>query len=183
MDNLKDFILASDDSTTFQIYIPTEKISQSAGNLNIEKSVFDTVLSKSLERYGKYTKASEIYYINENIYYKIVNRKDITVKKIVNSDVFQDKTFMIVKTKEETQQEADFPLIDRYNDIKKQNKMIFNLPIGKLNLITQSYEDQDCTYFIEIDFLKDDIKSNEDIKSLLNEIESISENIFLQQRK
>lgn len=173
MDKLKKFILNSDPTSVFDIYFPVKIFDNKAGDLNISKKQFDLLLKSNLEKYGRYNKTSKIIYSFENKTYTLINKKNRLIQKNIKSSTLLTNKYIIVKSIKIDINQEFFPVIDKYHDICKQNMMTFKLPIGELHLITQSYEDQKCTYFYKITFENKDININT-INNLYELISSFS---------
>lgn len=164
MDKLTTF-LTSDNKAHISVYFPRNFINENSGDLNINKDIFDKLISKFLHKFGKYKKSSEIcYFLNEKIY-KQINKKFFSIYKIDTSTLIKVDDCIFVKENYIKIHNDEFPKITEYNNIIKQNKMIFTLDFGTLNLITQTEGNNDTTYFIEIEL--NNLKENK-INSLLS---------------
>uniref|UniRef100_A0A6C0AD34 Uncharacterized protein n=1 Tax=viral metagenome TaxID=1070528 RepID=A0A6C0AD34_9ZZZZ len=171
MDPLESLLTKPSVSAEINVYFPVEYFSENSGNLNLTKDSFDNFIPKCLEKFGKYDKTSEIYYCKNEKVYKTINKKNVHIFKLDTTETLNLKTFIVVRSEYIKITNEEFPKLEYYDDIRKQNKMIFNAGIGRLILITQSHTDAECSYFVELSF--DPLKkmTNEDktqFKSLID---------------
>ena len=152
MDQLENILMKKSDNCEITVYFPTKKYSDNSGDLTIRKDKFDNLISACLSKFGKYEKTSEISYCIDKKIYKTINKKNVQIFKIDFTEVLNLKKFIVVRTNFIKISNEEFPKLENYNDIRKQNKMIFTTDFGKLNLITQSHTDDKCCYFVELNF-------------------------------
>jgi hypothetical protein len=155
------------DNKCVDIYIPTVWDSDNTGSLEIEKNIFDSLIKKSLHKYGKYTKESEILYSNINLIYSIVNKRDRCIYKYnsITTEKVNDVIVNIYDKKKLT--EENFPIVNKYHDICKRNKIMFVFNNISIKLITESYSETDSRYFIEISFVNKDVDAD-DVDAVIN---------------
>lgn len=170
MQTFEDFINNSNDNTIFSVFFVSNLLSDNAGSIKLDKNIFDNVLHKSVSLFGKYKKTSEILYYDNNKILSKLNGKDIFFKEISKNDSYLDKEAMLLYVKKEYNilTHEDFVFKNKYHDICKQNKMIFNTQIGQLYFITESYENKKCSYFLELTFTKKDM--GEQYQNKLNDL-------------
>lgn len=159
---------------TVNIYIPSIKYNDQCGSLNLDKNVFDNLIKQLLKKLGKYTKASEIIYQNGNLTYKIINKKDRQLIQTIPIETICDNSYIINVIDEKILNDSQFPVINKYPNICKRNKMIFSYNNINISLITESYSNDESTYFLELNFAN----ANVSIHHIDEMIKYISSNIF-----
>lgn len=162
---------------TVYLYFPTTKYNSNYGSLHIQKEVFDDLLKKFLKEYGKYTKTSEIIFQITNLTYKIVNKKDRYLIETVPITTIDTNNCIINIVTENKLNYDSFPIINKYNNVCKKNKMIFTNENISISLITETYDSNntnECCYYVEITFTNTDINYHNVDKI----VSYVNENIF-----
>ena len=154
------------------IYIPTIKYNNHLGSLNIEKHIFDNLIKQLLKKLGKYSKASEIIYQNENLTYKIINKKDRHIVQTIPINTIYNNKCLISIVKEKSLDDEQFPVINKYTNICKRNKMIFPFNNINISLITESHNNENSNYFVELHFVNNTTVNHADINEITKYIMS-----------
>ena len=139
------------------VYIPTIKHDAQFGSLNLEKNIFDNLIKHLLKKLGKYSKTSEIIYENENLTYKIINKKDRKLIQTLPVETVCEGSYIVNIVNEKVLGDGQFPVINKYPNICKRNKMTFVYNSINVSLITESYSNDESTYFFELSFTNNNI--------------------------
>ena len=157
-----------------EIYIPTI-MDKNFGSLKLKKHVFDNLIKQMLREYGKYSKTSEIIYNDDNLTYKIVNKRDTQIYKTtpVLTETSDGCIVNVVEQKKKSVE--DFSYVNKYPSIHKRNNMIFSKDGVNMILVTESYSDDKCSYFVVVEFYN---KQNISYTAVENAIKYLKSNIF-----
>lgn len=148
------------------IFLPTTIYNSNIGSLNMNKTDFDNVIKKMLRKYGKYDKVSEIYYEYCNKQYVVLNRRIRNIYKIKPIKVLLSDVLINIYEKNKLTLE-EFPIIDKYHNIVKRNKMNFNYDNILISLITETHSSNITNYYVEISFINNNINL-QNIKDIIN---------------
>ena len=139
------------------IYFPSGWSNDMCGTLDIEKGKFDSLIIKLLKRYGRYTKTSETLYYYNNLIYKVTNGRKIDVLKRKSIDMTRVDNLLIEVSDYKNVNVNMFPIINKYHDITKKNRIEYLLGDMTVSLVTSSYADDNSKYSIEIYFVNDKV--------------------------
>lgn len=151
------------------IYFKTIEYNKKCGSININKYKFDSLIKTLLKQFGKYTKASEIYYKYYDRCFVIVNGYNKNVYKLdsLKTEIIDNVIFDINDKIDVTIDE--FPIIDKYHNIMKQNIIIYHVDNIDISLVTETYPAKSTNYYLKISFINNniDIMSLNDIIKIL----------------
>jgi len=139
------------------IYFPIINYTDNSGTLNLDKSEFDNLIKLFLDKYGNYNKSSTIYYSYLNMTYKIKNNKYNSIYKTNYNNIYNNNNILLLTYDEEKIDIENFPIVDKYHNISKKNKMEFLNDSVTISLVTETYTDNTVCYYPEILFINDNI--------------------------
>ena len=134
------------------VYITTLKYTERTGTININKYKFDNLIRLLLRKYGKYTKSSEIYYEYYDKRYVVINGYTRKVLKKENIKVLCKDNLIVNILNEKTIDHSLFPIITKYHNIMKKNKMNYESHNCIISLVTESYPENPTNYYVELSF-------------------------------
>ena len=152
------------------VYLSTIQYNDNTGTVNINKHKFDELIIKLLKKYGKYKKMSQIYYEYYNKKYIITNGFDRKVYSSQPCKVKIDGKRIFNIVEEKLLSIEYFPIISKYHNIMKKNKMMYTYDNFTISLITESYPNNSPNYYVEVSFTNTNCDYNklEEILSFLS---------------
>ena len=156
---------------TVSIYFPRNWTDGSSGTLDMDKGNFDSLIIKLLKRYGRYSKTSETLYHHNNLVYRIINGRKTNVLKRNCLGVSKVDGLLVEVTDNKNINLNSFPIINKYHNISKKNRIEYSVGDITISLVTESYADEDSKYLIEIYFTNSKVDHSK-LKEIISFIES-----------